>query len=110
MSDRARVEEIIRLHNIDTVKIGGPDFDGVYRGKRLPVDIFLADIEHGYVWTGLADPDYGLVGRGCLTHDGHVLLSPQQVTHPSANQFVIIKKEHAERHHPSLPHERPFML
>jgi glutamine synthetase len=48
MSDRARVEEIIRLHNIDTVKIGGPDFDGVYRGKRLPVDIFLADIEHGY--------------------------------------------------------------
>ncbi len=48
MTDRERVEQIIEEHSVDTVKIGGPDYDGVYRGKRLPVDVFLDGIEHGY--------------------------------------------------------------
>ncbi|MGZ6389846.1 MAG: glutamine synthetase family protein [Ktedonobacterales bacterium] len=48
MSERARIEQIIAEHNIDTVKVGGPDYDGIYRGKRLPSDVFLDGIEHGY--------------------------------------------------------------
>lgn len=51
MSERARVEQISQLieqHNIDLIKVGGPDYDGVYRGKRLPVDVFLDGVEHGY--------------------------------------------------------------
>jgi glutamine synthetase len=48
LSDRARVRQIIDEHQIDTVKIGGPDFDGVYRGKRLPVDVFLGGLDAGF--------------------------------------------------------------
>ena len=48
MSERARIEQIIAEHNIDTVKVGGPDYDGIYRGKRLPADVFLDGVEHGY--------------------------------------------------------------
>ncbi|MGZ3639117.1 MAG: glutamine synthetase family protein, partial [Ktedonobacterales bacterium] len=48
MSERARIEQIIAEHNIDTVKVGGPDYDGIYRGKRLPSDVFLDGIEHGF--------------------------------------------------------------
>jgi glutamine synthetase len=47
-SDRAHVKALIAEHQIDTVKIGGPDFDGIYRGKRLPADIFLEGLEHGF--------------------------------------------------------------
>jgi glutamine synthetase len=48
MTDRANVEQLLEAHSIDTVKIGGADFDGIYRGKRLPADVFLDGIEHGY--------------------------------------------------------------
>lgn len=48
MSDRARVEQVIQERDIDTVKIGGPDFDGVFRGKRLPADVFLEGLERGF--------------------------------------------------------------
>jgi glutamine synthetase len=47
-SERAHVEQVISEHHVDTVKIGGPDFDGVFRGKRLPADVFLSGLEHGY--------------------------------------------------------------
>lgn len=48
MTDRASVEQLIEEHGIDTIKIGGPDYDGIYRGKRLPVDVFLDGMEHGF--------------------------------------------------------------
>jgi glutamine synthetase len=48
MSEQSRIEQIIEQHNIDIVKVGGADYDGIYRGKRLPVDIFLEGIEQGY--------------------------------------------------------------
>jgi glutamine synthetase len=48
MSDRARIEQMIQERDVDTVKIGGPDFDGVFRGKRLPADVFLDGLEHGF--------------------------------------------------------------
>ena len=48
MSDRAATERFLAEHQIDTVKIGGPDYDGIFRGKRLPADVFLAGLEHGF--------------------------------------------------------------
>jgi glutamine synthetase len=46
--ERARVVQLIDEHQIDTIKIGGPDFDGIFRGKRLPADVFLAGLEDGF--------------------------------------------------------------
>ncbi|MGH2516524.1 MAG: glutamine synthetase family protein, partial [Ktedonobacterales bacterium] len=48
MNDRAHVQQLIEEREIDTVKIGGPDYDGVFRGKRLPADVFLDGIEQGF--------------------------------------------------------------
>jgi glutamine synthetase len=48
MTDRAHVEQLIEEHSIDTVKVGGADYDGIYRGKRLPTDVFLDGLEHGF--------------------------------------------------------------
>src|SRR5262245_61549202 len=39
--DRGQLERIISEHKIETVKIGTPDMDGVYRGKRLAARQFL---------------------------------------------------------------------
>lgn len=39
--DINRVKEIIANQGIDTIKIGGVDIDGVYRGKRIPAKEFL---------------------------------------------------------------------
>ena len=33
--DRHDVERLIKDHSVETVKIGTPDIDGVYRGKRV---------------------------------------------------------------------------
>jgi glutamine synthetase len=48
MSERARVEQLIQEREIDTVKIGGADYDGIFRGKRLPADVFLDGLEYGF--------------------------------------------------------------
>src|SRR5258707_10555340 len=48
MSDRPGVEQVTQKRDKDTVKIGGPDFDGVFRGKRLPADVFLEGLERGF--------------------------------------------------------------
>lgn len=42
------VRALIAEHDIDTVKIGAPDLDGIYRGKRIPAHAFLAGLEHGF--------------------------------------------------------------
>jgi glutamine synthetase len=47
-NDREHVQQVIEQHEIDTVKIGGPDYDGIYRGKRLPKDVFLDGLESGF--------------------------------------------------------------
>lgn len=36
-----QVREIIAKEKIDTIKLGGVDIDGIYRGKRIPVKEFL---------------------------------------------------------------------
>mgnify|MGYP006267379431 CR=1 FL=1 len=43
--NRVDVERLIDQHGIETVKIGTPDIDGVYRGKRLGVRQFLDGCE-----------------------------------------------------------------
>jgi glutamine synthetase len=40
--------ELLRRHNVRTVRIGGSDLDGVYRGKRVSADQFLASAEDGF--------------------------------------------------------------
>ncbi len=39
--DQGDVERLIAEHRIETVKVGTPDMDGVYRGKRLVTKQFL---------------------------------------------------------------------
>src|SRR5438552_1001772 len=51
--DRRAVEQLIAEHGIETVKIGTPDMDGVYRGKRVSAKQFLAGCESA----GLAQCD-----------------------------------------------------
>src|SRR5689334_2531811 len=48
MTARADVERLIKVHKIHTVKIGIPDMDGIYRGKRMPVSNFLDGLEGGF--------------------------------------------------------------
>lgn len=43
--DRNEIEKLIAAHGVETVKIGTPDMDGVYRGKRLSTKQFLAGCE-----------------------------------------------------------------
>jgi glutamine synthetase len=40
--------ELLRRHNVLTVRIGGADLDGVYRGKRVSADHFLSAAEEGF--------------------------------------------------------------
>jgi glutamine synthetase len=40
--------ELLRRHNVQTVRIGGADLDGVYRGKRVSAGHFLASAEGGF--------------------------------------------------------------
>ena len=40
--------ELLRHHDVKTVRIGGADLDGVYRGKRVSADHFLAAAEEGF--------------------------------------------------------------
>ena len=35
LMDKHEIEKLIAKHGVETVKIGTPDMDGVYRGKRL---------------------------------------------------------------------------
>jgi glutamine synthetase len=51
--DRRAVEQLISEHGIETVKIGTPDMDGVYRGKRVSAKQFIG----GCDGTGFAQCD-----------------------------------------------------
>jgi glutamine synthetase len=43
--NRGDIERLIREHGVETVKIGTPDMDGVYRGKRVSAKQFLDGCE-----------------------------------------------------------------
>ncbi len=42
------VSRLVKQHNIATVKIGGADLDGVYRGKRVSAEHFLDAAAQGF--------------------------------------------------------------
>src|SRR5262245_27785968 len=46
--ERSDVARLIEEHRIETVKIGTPDMDGAYRGKRVSAKQFLAGIDSGF--------------------------------------------------------------
>src|SRR6185295_19227887 len=39
--ERARIERLAAEHGLDTVRVGGVDLDGIWRGKRVGLDEFL---------------------------------------------------------------------
>ena len=46
--DLSAARALFATHSIHTVKIGGADLDGAYRGKRIPAAIFLECFEQGF--------------------------------------------------------------
>src|SRR3972149_3297649 len=48
LMDIKAAAELFRHHNVQTVRIGGGDLDGVYRGKRVSADAFLAEAAGGF--------------------------------------------------------------
>ncbi len=46
--DIKAVSALIEQNNVRTVKIGGGDLDGVYRGKRVSAEQFLATADEGF--------------------------------------------------------------
>jgi glutamine synthetase len=47
-TQRAKIERLVEEHQIDTVKLGGVDIDGIWRGKRQPIEYFMQDVwQHG---------------------------------------------------------------
>ncbi|MGH2411743.1 MAG: glutamine synthetase family protein, partial [Chloroflexota bacterium] len=46
--DAAQVRALIAERGIETIKLGGPDLDGAFRGKRVPARLFLDGLEHGF--------------------------------------------------------------
>lgn len=43
--NRADIERLVQQHGVETVKIGTPDMDGVYRGKRVSAKQFVEGCE-----------------------------------------------------------------
>src|SRR3970040_1418457 len=48
LMDIKAAAELFRHHNVQTVRIGGGDLDGVYRGKRVSADHSLAEPAGGF--------------------------------------------------------------
>lgn len=46
--DKAEVERLFAERGVECVKIGTPDLDGVYRGKRVSAKQFVAGCEEGF--------------------------------------------------------------
>src|SRR5581483_5526653 len=44
----ASLAEQIREHGLRIVKMGGPDLEGAFRGKRYPAEQLLRQLEHGF--------------------------------------------------------------
>jgi len=46
--DISRIKQLIDDGKIEYVKIGAPDIEGVYRGKRVDARYFLNSLEDGF--------------------------------------------------------------
>ena len=92
--DVDRVRAQIVEHGIDTIKIGGPDLDGIYRGKRLPAQVFLEGLEHGFAQCDVIfgwDIAEDLVPN--LHFTGWETGYPDVIMHPDLSTFAIVPWE-----------------
>ncbi|TMF46291.1 MAG: glutamine synthetase, partial [Chloroflexi bacterium] len=46
--DLAEVQHLVESGKVEYIKIGSPDIEGVYRGKRVAAKHFLNSIEDGF--------------------------------------------------------------
>jgi len=93
---RARIEQLISDHDIETVMIGAVDVDGMWRGKGVAVEYFLDKVlEEGthickimFAWDIADDllPDVEFAGW----HNGY----PDFVIKPDLETFTVLPWEH----------------
>ncbi len=94
-ADIERVARLIEEHGIETVKVGGPDLEGVYRGKRMLAGPFLAAVRgHGvaqcdclFGWDIAEELIPGLRFTGWQTG------FPDMVMRPDLRTFAIVPWE-----------------
>ena len=46
--DIAKIEDLIKEGKVEYIKIGAPDMEGVFRGKRVASKFFLGSLEDGF--------------------------------------------------------------
>lgn len=87
--ERSDVERLIAERGVRTVKVGTPDMDGVYRGKRVSAEQFLSGLERGFAqcdvilgWDIAEEPITGmsLALGSAETGFGDVVLVPDLAT------------------------------
>jgi glutamine synthetase len=92
--DEARVRGLIDDRGIETIKLGGPDLDGAFRGKRMPARMFLGGLDHGFAqcdvifgWDIAEDlvPDLRFTGF----ESGY----PDIIAHPDLSTFRVVPWE-----------------
>lgn len=88
------VRSLIAERGVDTVKLGGADLDGIFRGKRVPADEFVAGLRDGFAqcdvifgWDIAEDlvPDLRFTGW----ESGY----PDIIAHPDLDTFRIVPWE-----------------
>ncbi len=92
--DAAQVRALIADRGIDTVKVGGPDLDGIFRGKRMPAHVFIDGLEHGYAQCDVIfgwDIAEDLVPN--LRFTGWESGYPDVICHPDLSTFRIVPWE-----------------
>ena len=86
--DLARIEQLIAERGIETVKVGGSDMDGVYRGKRVLVQHFLDGCRAGgfpqcdviFGWDIAEELIDGLALGSAATGYGDIVMQPDLTT------------------------------
>ncbi|HWE61977.1 MAG TPA: glutamine synthetase family protein [Chloroflexota bacterium] len=88
------VRALIAEHNVDTVKIGAPDLDGIYRGKRIPATAFLDGLNRGFAQCDVVfgwDINEDLVPG--LRFTGWETGYPDMLAHPDLATFKLVPWE-----------------
>jgi len=94
LADHQRVADLIKARGIEMVKLGGPDMDGVLRGKRMPAAAFLEGLENGFAqcdvifgWDIAEELVPGLEFTGW--HSGY----PDMIMRPDLDTFRVVPWE-----------------
>jgi len=83
--------------------VGRSDLTAHLDAARFAGGLAQAYVQHRHVGLGPGDELQRLLGGPGLTDDRDVVLGPQQVAHPPADQLVIVEEEHADGHAPFWP-------